>query len=97
MNTNDDQHKYRWSAEQPAVAGWWWLRRKSQDLCGRPIWTPGSIVQVHNDHEGMFYLNAFGCGVSAVIRIKTLCGEWAEWSGPLPEPAEASDAETGPI
>lgn len=83
-----------WSAEKPKAAGWWWLRRKGQDLCGRPVWGHGQIVAVYPDYEGLFYLNGIGGGTAAVIRIKTLSAEWAEWAGPLPEPHSAPLVES---
>jgi hypothetical protein len=72
-----------WTREKPAEPGWYWLRGS---LTGHP----GAVVQVE----------IFGAPVDLAFSRN---GHWfgdkdvagAEWSGPIPEPAEPARAAEG--
>lgn len=77
-----------WSAEQPAAAGWWWAERLSGERLVvellRDTGRAGKLLWVALSEDNHLPVDS------------AMFGGW-RWAGPLPEPPEPSDAETGHI
>lgn len=69
-----------WSAEKPKRRGWWWVKHK-QDKA------PSEIREI----KGRLCIEFFGTWIPVEKAPHGLL-----WAGPLPEPLEASDAQTLP-
>jgi hypothetical protein len=82
----------RWSAEKPKAAGWWWWEEKHTTPGGRILTSRGvDEVYLCGGRRRQLWVNY---GQTSTIVKNHPAGRWA---GPLPEPLEASDAETGHI
>lgn len=78
----------RWSAEKPKAAGWWWYRHSpSHSTC---------VLRVFWDEDDKTLSVRTGDYADQTNFLENFDGQWG-WPGPLPEPLDAPDAETGHI